>query len=300
MWSELQAAAEVFKQGTVSAAANELGVHRATIIRRIEALETYVGGKLFYRHRQGYTPTDLGHELRPVAENTRAQLEGIRRRALTQEVALEGSLSVTSVDGVAPFVLKKISEFTERHRGIQVEFLASNKILQLELAEAHVAVRLGARPKEPDYVVLPFGRLELGLFASKAYIARYGTPNEHNLSEHRFVLPNISSREDPPDRWLRALVEEPDLALLVDKTAIVDMAVKAGVGVGFVPMNNVIYDPNLVEVMPRRRSWSVPMWLVTHMDLHRSPKIQAFVDHCRKSVRTDGGPRSGQAAASKA
>ena len=281
MWNELQAAAEVFKHGTVSAAANELGVHRATIIRRIEALEAFVGGKLFYRHRHGYTPTDLGHEIRPVAENTRTQLEGIRRRALNQDVALEGSLVVTSVDGVAPFVLKKISKFTERHRGIQIEFLVSNRVLQLELAEAHVAVRLGARPKEPDYVVLPFGRLELGLFASVDYIDRYGAPVSDDLAQHRFVLPRISAREDPPDRWLRALVDRPDLVLLVDKTAVVDIAVKAGIGVGFVPLENAKSAPNLVEVVPRRRAWSVPMWLVTHMDLHRSPKIQAFVEHCR-------------------
>ena len=281
MWNELQAAAEVFKHGTVSAAANELGVHRATIIRRIEALEAFVGGKLFYRHRHGYTPTDLGHEIRPVAENTRTQLEGIRRRALNQDVALEGSLVVTSVDGVAPFVLKKIAKFTERHRGIQIEFLVSNRVLQLELAEAHVAVRLGARPKEPDYVVLPFGRLELGLFASADYIDRYGAPVSDDLAQHRFVLPRISAREEPPDRWLRALVDRPDLVLLVDKTAVVDIAVKAGIGVGFVPLENAKSDPNLVEVVPRRRAWSVPMWLVTHMDLHRSPKIQAFVEHCR-------------------
>ncbi|MEL6171881.1 MAG: LysR family transcriptional regulator [Pseudomonadota bacterium] len=284
MWDELQAAAEVFKHGTVSAAADELGVHRATIMRRIEALEKFVGGKLFYRHRHGYTPTDLWREIRPIAENTRMQLEGIRRRSLSQEVALEGNLIITSVDGVAPVVLDKISKFTERHREIQVEFLASNKLLQLELAEAHVAVRLGKRPTEPDYVVLPFGHLELGLFASRTYVERYGMPKASNLAAHRFVLPKIASREDPPDRWLRALVESPDLVLLSDKTAMVDVAVKAGVGVGFVPMNNAQNHPNLFEVIPRRREWYAPMWLVTHMDLHRSPKIQAFVDHCRNET----------------
>ncbi|MEM9809563.1 MAG: LysR family transcriptional regulator [Cyanobacteria bacterium P01_D01_bin.56] len=281
MLNEFKAAAAVFKHGTVSAAADELGIHRATVIRRIKALETFVGGKLFYSHQHGYTPTDLGLEFRPIAEDTQANLERIRYLASNSNIALEGNLVVTSPDGIAPLVLKRVSKFTSDHPDVQIEFLASNRVLQLELAEAHVAFRLGQHPTEQDYVSIPFRKLDLGLFASSGYISKNGMPDEKNLEKHRFVLPNIPSREDPPTHWLQAIIDKPKIVLQSDKTALVDVAVREGIGVGFVPVENAKDFPDLIEVLPRRSIWSVPTWIVTHMDLHRSPKIQSFIKYCR-------------------
>ena len=36
-------------------------------------------------------------------------------------------------------------------------------------------------------------------------------------------------------------------------------------------------DPDLIEVMPPRPEWEAPLWLVTHVDLHRTRKVQAFL-----------------------
>ena len=65
-WTEVRSAYMVAKLGTVSAAADALGVHRATILRHIDALEAELGSKLFQRHQRGYTPTDVGRELLEV------------------------------------------------------------------------------------------------------------------------------------------------------------------------------------------------------------------------------------------
>ncbi|MFO0513797.1 MAG: LysR family transcriptional regulator, partial [Rhodobacterales bacterium] len=45
-------------------------------------------------------------------------------------------------------------------------------------------------------------------------------------------------------------------------------------------------DPDLVEIMPSRPEWEVPLWLVTHVDLHRTPKVQAFVAHIREAAKS--------------
>ena len=57
-WNEIKTAYQVARLGTVSAAAESLGVHRATVIRHIDALEAELGRKLFQRHIRGYTPTE--------------------------------------------------------------------------------------------------------------------------------------------------------------------------------------------------------------------------------------------------
>ena len=53
-WDEVRTAYHVAHEGTVSGAAAALGVHHATVIRHIDALEARLGTKLFQRHARGY------------------------------------------------------------------------------------------------------------------------------------------------------------------------------------------------------------------------------------------------------
>ena len=59
-WDEVRTAYQVARIGTVSGAAKVLGVHHATVIRHIDALESRLGAKLFQRHPRGYTATEAG------------------------------------------------------------------------------------------------------------------------------------------------------------------------------------------------------------------------------------------------
>ena len=62
-WDEIRTAFHVARLGTVSAAAEALGVHHATVIRHVDALEARLGARLFQRHARGYTPTEAGRDL---------------------------------------------------------------------------------------------------------------------------------------------------------------------------------------------------------------------------------------------
>ena len=62
-WDEIRTAFQVARLGTVSGAAEVLGVHHATVIRHIDALEKRLGAKLFQRHARGLVLTDSGHTL---------------------------------------------------------------------------------------------------------------------------------------------------------------------------------------------------------------------------------------------
>lgn len=73
-WDELRTALQVARAGTVSGAAQALGVHHATVIRHIDALEDRLGVKLFQRHAKGYTPTEAGAALADVAPRDRARV----------------------------------------------------------------------------------------------------------------------------------------------------------------------------------------------------------------------------------
>jgi len=66
-WNEVRTAYHVARLGTLSAAAEFLGVHHATVIRHIDALETRLQSKLFHRNPRGYMPTEAGRDLMQIA-----------------------------------------------------------------------------------------------------------------------------------------------------------------------------------------------------------------------------------------
>ena len=59
MWTEIRTAWHVAELRNVTRAAQRLGMHHSSVIRHIDALEADLGVKLFQRHSQGYTPTEV-------------------------------------------------------------------------------------------------------------------------------------------------------------------------------------------------------------------------------------------------
>ena len=277
-WSEIRSAYQVGRLGTVTAAAEFLSVHRATVIRHIDTLERALGGALFFRNTKGYTPTELGADMMRVAETTEEQFARLTARAKGYERDLSGEFLVTASQGVAPFVLPVLSAFRRTHPKISVRFLASERIFQLEHGEAHVAVRIGIKPTNPDFVVQPFKTVELGWYAHKSYVSDHGAPTSpEEYGQHFFVGPE---EEGAPGRvivWYRRHVPADRIVFRAKSPPIVRDAVKAGLGIGFLPVVMAKGDSDLIPIETPRARWATRMWLVTHRDLHRSAKIQAFI-----------------------
>ena len=91
-WDEIRTAYQVARNGTVSGAAEALGVHHATVIRHIDALETRLGVKLFQRHARGYTATEAGSDLLVVAQATEDQFTQLAGRIKGQGEGVSGDL----------------------------------------------------------------------------------------------------------------------------------------------------------------------------------------------------------------
>ena len=55
------------------------------------------------------------------------------------------------------------------------------------------------------------------------------------------------------------------------------MAIYNGVGIGFVHDLHAHCMKDLVEIAPPDIAHNVNIWIVTHVDVHRTPNIQAFL-----------------------
>lgn len=284
-WDEIRTAYQVARLGTVSGAADALGVHHATVIRHVDALEARLGAKLFQRHARGYTATEAGRDLLAVAgeaEDRFAQLSG-RIRGQGAEVA--GELVVTSLAMVSGPLTPVLVEFQDLHPGVVVRYLTGERLFRLEYGEAHVALRAGPAPSEPDNVVQPLMSLRMSLAASEGYLARHGTPGADGFAGHRFVGLDEEDGRAPYNRWIAGLAPREAVTYRVaDSAAQVD-AVAAGAGLGFLPVVQSRAMPGIAEVRPHRDEWVVPLWIVTHVDLHRTPKVQAFLQLLKERAR---------------
>ncbi|MEM6309385.1 MAG: LysR family transcriptional regulator [Pseudomonadota bacterium] len=285
-WDEIRTAFQVARLGTVSGAADVLGVHHATVIRHIDALEGRLGVKLFQRHARGYTSTEAGQDLLRVAQTTDEQFAQLEGRIKGQGEGVTGELVVTSLVSLAPLLAPILQSFQEMHPEVIIRFLTGDRVFRLEYGEAHVAIRAGAAPDQPDNVVQPFYSTRMGMFASKAYVAKYGTPtSDEDLENHWFVAHDNEDSRAPYFMWLRERVSNKTIRFRSIDAWTLEMAIRVGSGIGFMPVIEARKDPNLVQIKTSKDEWAGPLWLVTHVDLHRTTKVQAFLTHLKAEAK---------------
>ncbi|ETD82546.1 LysR family transcriptional regulator [Rhodobacter capsulatus B6] len=290
-WDEIRTAYQVARMGTVSGAAEVLGVHHATVIRHVDALETRLGTKLFQRHPRGYTPTEAGQQLLAVGQATEDQFAQLAARIAGAGEEMRGELIITSLPALAALVMPAMAELMRAHPALVLRYITDPRVFRLEYGEAHVAIRAGARPTEPDNVVSQLGVNRTALYAAPEYIERHGRPKGPNdLAGHRFVGPDSRESRAPFFRWLAGQVPPEAMVFMANEMASQQAAIEAGLGLGFLPVLQGRAIPRLVEVVAPMTDWDSPFWLVTHVDLHRTPKVQAALKALRSAaVRLDPG-----------
>ncbi|MBK0327559.1 LysR family transcriptional regulator [Rhodobacteraceae bacterium F11138] len=281
-WDEVRTAYQVARVGTVSGAAEVLGVHHATVIRHIDAIEARLGVKLFQRHARGYTATEAGSDLLRVAQATEDQFNQLVGRLRGQGDAVSGELVVTSLVALSPLMVPVLTGFQRDHPDLLVRYLTGDRLFRLEYGEAHVAIRAGSVPEQPDNVVQPFVKMGVGLYASKSYAQSHGIPSGvAEFADHRFVGHDDESNRAPFFRWMRETVPPEALTFRASSGAANEHAVLAGAGIGFLPVWMAAGRDDLVQVMAPQENWSSSLWLVTHVDLHRSTKVQSFTRYLK-------------------
>jgi DNA-binding transcriptional LysR family regulator len=284
-WDEMRTAYMVAKLGTVSAASEVLGIHRATIIRHIDSLENALGAKIFLRHARGYTMTETGTDLLRVASATEEQFADLANRARGQAQNVSGELIVTSVEVMATFMLPALQVFRANHPDTQVRYLTSGKLMNLDYGEAHIAIRGGPKPDGPDSVVQSFFTIKIGLYASQSYVNAHGSPmGVDEFAHHVFVADDRIQPQFVFQSWLQDTVPTERIVFRSSNQRIQHQAIANGIGIGFYPQHEA-EKAGLIEVMPPIDDWDRPYWLVTHMDLHRTAKVQAFLAILKDQVR---------------
>lgn len=264
-WDDLRVALAVARAGTVSGAAAALGLHHATVIRRVDALEQRLGLRLFQRAARGYVCTAAGQVLLDAGGGIEERIAQMQARMTGEAAAVEGVLVLTALPDLGWLVMPRLAALTAANPGLRIDYRTDARLFRLDAGEAHVAIRAGKRPAEPDYVVQPFEVVRFAL---------YGAPGKRwRPATARYILPEDvgPSRGAPFMPWIEKHAPPASRILTSNEPGALKAAIAAGLGFGFLPRARA---GRLNEVM-HRPEWDSRLWLVTHVDLHRSPKVQA-------------------------
>ncbi|RRS09546.1 LysR family transcriptional regulator [Pseudoalteromonas sp. J010] len=279
-WQDLKVAYTVAKLGTLSAAAEYLHIHHSTVLRRINNLEKELGTRLFHRHARGYQVTQTGEKLLATATIIDERLMELSTSIVASDSQLRGKLLVTTVSGFMDILSEPCLAFQQQHPQVQLEVLLDQKRLRLDHGQAHVAVRAGSKPDEPDYVVQQLTTLEAGLYASSDYIKRMGIPTTVDaLQGHNFVsgVTGFNARV-PYFAWVDEHIAESQVTFRVSETSDATRAIVNGLGIGGVQHNVARRYPDLLPILKEELRWCSQVWLVTHVLVHRTAKVQALCE----------------------
>ena len=152
-WTDLRYFAAVSRTGGLARAARELGVNHSTVFRRINALETDLGVRLFERAGGRYVLTTAGEEMMATAASVEEQITALDRRISGRDYRLSGTIRVTTTDTIGLwFVQPYLFQFHQHYPGIQVELIISSEFFSLSKREADIAIRPTQNPPRNNFV----------------------------------------------------------------------------------------------------------------------------------------------------
>lgn len=278
-WNQVRAFLATIEEGSLSAAARALGQTQPTLSRQVSGLEQDLGVTLFERGPRTMTLTDAGVEL---VEHVRSMGESAAHLSLAasgQSQAVEGHVSITGTDMMATYLLPTaLRQIRETAPNIIVELIASNDVRDLTKREADIAIR-HARPEQADLIAKLVGHSSVHLYASKSYLTHAGHPTStDDLSTLTFIgtLPNERFLSTIQALGLELKAEQYKVRT-ASGTAVIEL-VRQGLGISFLPRQTAELFPELVPVLTDRISFPVPVWLVTHRELHTSRRIRVVYD----------------------
>lgn len=276
-WDNARYFLAVARAGTLRGAAVRLKVDQATVGRRIAALETALGSRLFLRTPALFVLTPAGEALVGPAESMEQAALQIEHRVAGLDEQLNGTIRVATSDSLAKrFVMPALVRLRQAHPGIDIVCLTSPEITNLTRREADVAIRT-VRPDSPDLIVRRLAQLESGIYASHEYVAARGEPREGEAFEgHDLVM---YQQPVVPSMW-DELCGEPTtrghVVFQASSTMMLFEAALAGLGVTELPCFRADHEPGLVRVM-RQRADRFDAWLVAHADLYKTARMQALI-----------------------
>lgn len=278
-WNQARAFLATVEEGSLSAAARQLGLTQPTLGRQVAALESQLDVMLFERIGKSLVLTTSGLEL---LDHVRAMYDAANRVSLTasgQSQAIEGRIRITASDVMSAYILPEaLTQLRKIAPLMEIDVVAANDIQNLQLREADIAIR-HVRPEQPDLIAKLIGDGRGYFYASKEYLSKRGIPTcIAELSSHDFIGFGDNQR-------IVDTLNQMDMALTLEnfrvgsKNGLVAWELARN-GLGIIIMPDKVGDPasDMQRLLPDFEPFLFPIWLTAHRELHTSRRVRVVFD----------------------
>jgi DNA-binding transcriptional LysR family regulator len=285
----------VAREGRYTGAASRLGLNHTTVARRIESLEQALGGRVLARGAAGWVLTPLGEHALAAAE----EVERAMRRLSPDAPTLGGVVRLSATDGFSGFIAAPaMAALRARHPDVSLEIVAATRRAAQQRVGVDLEVVVG-RPHVQRAEAIHLGDYVLGLYASRGFLERAGTPASVDDLAGEPLVYFIESmlQVDALDAARRSTRGMVDAVSSTNVYVHVD-ATRAGAGFGLLPA--FLADPHddLVRLFPDRIEERLPYWLVCRPEALRQPTALAFIAALRARMAEAADSLLGRTAAS--
>jgi DNA-binding transcriptional LysR family regulator len=274
-WDEFRLVKSIAEARSLVGAAELLGVNHSTVFRRLAAVESAVGARLFERSRTGYEPTAAGEEMIALAATMAESVLEFERRVAGRDIKPTGELSVTTPEAIGlHFMPAIVAQFQAQNPGIVVELILSNQSLNLSRRDADIAIRLTNDPPE----TLVGRRICTGrwsVYCRRDLIAEHGSDFVDSVA---FIGFGDNFGPAPGRRWIEANVRPGRLVAKANSAYCMLQLALQGFGATLLPCFLGDRCPDLTRVGYLLPELDVGLWMLTHSDLRRSARVRAFMD----------------------
>jgi DNA-binding transcriptional LysR family regulator len=281
-WDALQAFLAVARTGRISAAARRLDVEHTTISRRLAALEADLGVPLFYRTNTGYTLTAHGRNALMQAEAMEQAALALTARVREGSGAIAGRVRIAMAPEFAShWLAPRLDMLRAEHPQIEVHILVGTRQRDLSRGEAELSVQ-SPRPRQKDLVAVRIGRTSLALYASTTIVAgrRWRITSPETLRGVPLLTYTSGFQMLQEAKWFQTLLAAVGAYMETNSTHALVAAARAGVGVAVLPHFVARWHDDLVDVSDAVAAHD--MWLITHPEFRRDPKVRATADFLKR------------------
>lgn len=275
-WNDLKHFLAVARHGSTLRAAKALKVSQSTVHRRLEELEKRIGHRLTTHSPGGYKMTELGADMVAYAEQVEEAVLAFERRLSASQKSPEGTVKLTCPEAVGIRLMASplAAKFNDQFPKLQLEFIISDKLLDLAKGEADLAIR-GTEPTDESLFGRKIADTHWAVYASRAYLERHGKPNDvSELNRHSVILFDVELEQHLSNRWLKAVAPNARVSTRCNSIAASVSAAKSGVGLAALPIVVGDGDTNLLRILGPLPELTTPFYLMMHRDLRHSQRVK--------------------------
>ncbi len=185
---EMNGFVRVVEAGSISQAAEQLGLAKSGVSRRLAELEKRLGVRLLNRTTRRSSLTDAGRRYYEGAVRLLADLAELDGLVAQSEAALEGRLRLAApLSFGLQHLTPAIEEFTRRHPAVTIDIDFSDRQVDLVAQGIDLAVRI-AELQDSSLQARHICPIRLMLCASPDYLDRTGVPQSPDELADRRML----------------------------------------------------------------------------------------------------------------